>query len=79
MLGAIIGDLAAWTWEHDKDAFNKSLISEDAKLSEYGATVLFSASCFFHKSDIYPIDPWMFERFIDQLEILGCPKPPIIL
>lgn len=23
MVGAIIGDLAAWTWEHDKNAFLK--------------------------------------------------------
>ena len=37
MKGAIIGDLAAWTWEHDKDAFNRMLVSNEAKLSEYGA------------------------------------------
>ena len=30
MVGAIIGDLAAWTWEHDKNAFYKRLILPEA-------------------------------------------------
>lgn len=48
MLGAIIGDLAAWTWEHDRICFYKQLISEDAVSSCYG-TALYNAahSCFF--------------------------------
>lgn len=40
MLGAIIGDLAAWTYEHDKDAFYAELIHPEAKLSEIGLAVL---------------------------------------
>ncbi len=40
MIGAIIGDLAAWTWENDRERFNPSLISEKAVLSEYGLSVL---------------------------------------
>ncbi len=40
MIGAIIGDLAAWTWEHDKDRFYKRLVSPDAKLSGYGLLLL---------------------------------------
>ena len=40
MIGAIIGDLAAWTWENDHERFYPSLISEKAVLSEYGLSVL---------------------------------------
>lgn len=36
MLGAVIGDLAAWTWEHDRECFYRKLVSEDARLSGYG-------------------------------------------
>lgn len=40
MLGAIIGDLAAWTWENNHEAFYPRLVSDNAKLSEYGLSVL---------------------------------------
>lgn len=70
---AIIGDLAAWTWEHDKDAFNKSLVSQDAKLSEYGATAIFTASSVFRNCDIDPINPWKFECFLPQTVRDGAP------
>lgn len=40
MLGAIIGDLAAWTWEHDRECFYRQLVSPDAKLSGYGLLAL---------------------------------------
>lgn len=33
MLGAIIGDLAAWTWENDHESFYPKLVSQEAKLS----------------------------------------------
>lgn len=36
MVGAVIGDLAAWTWEHDRYCFYRKLVSEDARLSGYG-------------------------------------------
>lgn len=36
MIGAVIGDLAAWTWEHDRDCFYRKLVSHDARLSGYG-------------------------------------------
>lgn len=36
MIGAVIGDLAAWTWEHDKKCFYERLVSPDARLSGYG-------------------------------------------
>lgn len=43
MLGAIIGDLAASTYELDKEAFYRELISERATLSEY-SLVVFAAN-----------------------------------
>ena len=36
MVGAVIGDLAAWTWKHDKTCFYERLVSPDARLSGYG-------------------------------------------
>lgn len=38
--GAIIADLAAWTYEHDKECFFRYLVSPDAKLSGYGLMAL---------------------------------------
>ena len=43
MIGAIIGNLAAWTWENDHEKFYPSLISEKALLSEIGLSVLATA------------------------------------
>lgn len=40
MTGAIIADLAAWTWENEREVFDKKLISDNAVLSEYGLTML---------------------------------------
>lgn len=36
MVGAVIGDLAAWTWEHDRECFYKHLVSPHAKMTGYG-------------------------------------------
>ena len=40
MLGLIIGDLAALTWQHDKETFYNKLISPQADLSEFGKEAL---------------------------------------
>ena len=40
MLGAVIADLAAWTWENDRDCFWGRLVSPKAKLSGYGVLAL---------------------------------------
>lgn len=40
MIGAIIGDLAAWTYENDKDTFWKQLISEDCEKIELSVYVM---------------------------------------
>jgi len=52
MLGAIIGDLAAYTWQHNKDVFYKKLIADDAQLSEYGATIIALAKPIYQKEKI---------------------------
>lgn len=44
MLGAVIGDLAAWTYEHDRIRFWSHLVSEGAKVSEFGLSVLTTAA-----------------------------------
>ena len=36
MIGAVIGDLAAWTWEHYRECFYERLVSPEARLSGYG-------------------------------------------
>lgn len=43
MIGAIIGDLAAWTYEHDRTRFWSHFTSEEAKVSEFGLSVLAAA------------------------------------
>lgn len=50
MIGTIIGDLAAWTWENDHEKFYPSLISEKALLSEFGLSVLATADALDYKS-----------------------------
>ena len=40
MLGAIIGDLAVWTYEHDRECFWQHLVSNEAKVSEFGLSVI---------------------------------------
>ena len=40
MLGAIIGDLAAWTWENDHTSFYPQLVSQEAELSDYAHALL---------------------------------------
>ena len=47
MLGAILGDLAAWTYENDRDTFWKQLVSNNSKdieLSVYGHAYFRAAS-----------------------------------
>jgi len=40
MLGAIIGDLSAWTYDFERETYTSSLTSADAFLSEYGLVAL---------------------------------------
>ncbi len=47
MIGALIGDLAAWTYEHNNQMFFKQLVADhggDAELSVYGKALLNAAS-----------------------------------
>lgn len=43
MIGALIGDLAAWTWEHDHNKFYPQLFSDGAQKSEYADLILHTA------------------------------------
>ena len=40
MLGAVLGDLAAWTWENDHECFYPKLVSREAGLLEYAHALL---------------------------------------
>jgi hypothetical protein len=40
MTGLIIGDLAAWTWQNDRNVFYTQLVSNKAVLSEFGTTAM---------------------------------------
>ena len=47
MVGALVGDLAAWTYEHDRDLFFRQLVADDgvdAQLSAYSKALLNAAS-----------------------------------
>ncbi len=35
MVGAVIRDLAIWTWEHDRKCFYDSLVSPHSRLTGY--------------------------------------------
>ncbi len=52
MVGAIIGDLAAWTWEHDKNAFYKKLIMAEAVPSPFCEDMLLTANLLMGQKDM---------------------------
>lgn len=52
MVGAIIGDLAAWTWEHDKNTFYKMLITPEAAPSHYREDMLLTAALLMRQKDM---------------------------
>lgn len=52
MTGAIIGDLAAWTWECDCDAFYPQLVSDKAECSAWGKMLLTAGKILFRDKNI---------------------------
>ena len=52
MVGAIIGDLAAWTWEHDKNSFYKKLIMAEAVHSHLCEEMLLTANLLMRQKDM---------------------------
>ena len=52
MVGAFIGDLAAWTWLHDKDNFYPHLVSEVAEKSVYSDVMLSTAQTLIENPNI---------------------------
>lgn len=77
MIGAIIGDLAAWTYENDKDTFWKQLISEDCEkieLSVYGHAYFRAASrnvLYVPKQDVSIIRTSEDLSFREKLKVNG--------
>ena len=61
MIGAIIGDLAAWTHENDRERFFTHLISDKAIMSEYGITVLSTADAL---ENIPQLDMNTFQKYV---------------
>ena len=57
MLGAIIGDLAAWTWKNDQINFYTQLVSLEAELSDYTRTLLVTCDALMHNRE-RPIDEY---------------------
>ena len=59
MIGAVIGDLAAWTWENDKESFYPKLISPKTELSAYGYLCLALYDTVQNQSDLIKerVDP----------------------
>ena len=59
MVGALIGDLAAWTWENDKEVFFSSLIDMHSKPSGYGMAMMRTADAYtssLQNTDTEPIE-----------------------
>ena len=54
MVGAFIGDLASWTWQHDKGNFYPCLVSEAAERSVYSDVMLQTAKMLINNPDIPP-------------------------
>ena len=52
MIGAFIGDLAAWTWEHDHNKFYPQLFSDEAQKSVYSDVMLFTAKTLLENPNI---------------------------
>lgn len=67
MLGAIIGDLAAWTWENDHKNFYPKLVSQEAELSDYAHTLLVTCDALMHDREM-PIDEYRRLFYFDGWE-----------
>lgn len=58
MLGILLADLAAWTYENDKDTFYSSLVSENADLSAMGNKALIMARAIINGTEIKNDNPY---------------------
>ena len=67
MLGAIIGDLAAWTWENDHTSFYPQLVSQEAELSDYAHTLLITCDALMRDIEL-PIDEYLRLFSFDEWE-----------
>lgn len=62
MLGAYLGDMAAWTWEHDRNYFNEYLVSTKSKPSEMMYDLLIAFNSLYSKGHY---GKWMYDSFTD--------------
>ena len=67
MLGAIIGDLAAWTWGNDHESFYLKLVSQEAELSDYAHSLLVTCDALMHDREM-PIDEYRRLFYFDGRE-----------
>ncbi|MBE6287779.1 MAG: hypothetical protein E7099_06285 [Mediterranea massiliensis] len=51
MIGAFIGDLAAWTWQNERDKFYPHLVSDKAEKSVYADALLLTAKTIMDSPD----------------------------
>ena len=57
MVGALIGDLAAWSWENDRDVFFSRLIDMNCEPSSYGMAMMKAASRNILSGQSTPVEP----------------------
>lgn len=68
--GALVGDLAAWTYEHDQKCFNERLVSPEAKLSAIGLCIK-AELLFFRDGGLY----YKHRFYIELSRAFNNPKP----
>lgn len=68
MIGAIIGDLSAWTWEHEPDSFYPNLVSQKAVCSSWGEMLLTAGNTLRKNKDISRDEFKRFFSFQDGWE-----------
>ena len=63
MIGALIGDLAASTWEKDKSIFYSNLIVPESQPSIYGITLMSAANLKLSKGEYTHQQSWKHSSF----------------
>lgn len=73
MIGAINGDLIAWTYEHDIDAYNAGIISPQAQPYNHGRLLQYMASV---AKTTLPTRQ-LFHQLVHQIEIMAEAQVPL--
>ena len=64
MTGALLGDLAAWTWENEPDKFYPQLVSINSQISSRGKILLDCCNALLDNKDI---EYQLYERIFDHV------------